>query len=274
MDYFLAEVSAAWTEPPPLKAKNLIKGDFPMHSLLLAVTTHHVAKVVHHAARHAARHAPPPSDGPIWGLIIFGFLFWAAVIALIIWAVVRVINRGQARKDQQVKDQQGAQERRAAIERGGLPQIYPTGIIAAPGEKFIYEQKARWGQTQTHRQSAGASPAIYLPLGHGVRARVGGYKGTSQTITDFQWGSLGTIYVSNMRLAFKADDRTELGNVPYEKINAYDLHPDGLSLSVPDIGTVQLRTGDDCLGLLFKQIVTTRQVDAGGTDITPSAFHN
>lgn len=247
------------------------------HHVRAAVATHHhvrAAVATHHHVRAAVTPRPmSASDVAVMvGSLGAFLLLFGALIAVAVFAIQKFTRSRDEREQRAQGSVEELARRRATIQSGNLPQIFPEGIMPVSGEKFFYEQAAQWGQTQSQHQTKGSSPAVYIPLGHGVRARIGGYQSNTQPIANFQWGPHGTISVSNLRLAFKAHGRTELGQVPFEKINAYDLFPDGLGLSVVGLGTVQIRTGDECLGLLFKQIVTSHQLAASGEGITPQAF--
>jgi hypothetical protein len=145
-----------------------------------------------------------------------------------------------------------------AVETGNLPIIRPAGIMPVDGESFVYEQRGQYGQTYSQRITRGGSPALYVPLGRGFRARVGGYQGRSQNVTNFAWGPMGTVFVSNLRIIFKTDGRPDVAVAPYNKIVAYETYPNGLGLQVDGVGMMQFRTGDVILGLLFKKIVEQR----------------
>lgn len=145
-----------------------------------------------------------------------------------------------------------------AIQRGNLPPITPTGIMPLDGETFFYQQSAQYGQTYHQRVARGSNPALYVPLGHGFRMRVGGYQGTSQNVTNFMWGPMGTVYVSNLRIIFKANGTPDVAIATYPRILSYETYPNGLGLQVESIGTMQFRTGDVILGTLFQKIVERR----------------
>jgi hypothetical protein len=157
-----------------------------------------------------------------------------------------------------------------AIETWNLPVIRPSGIMPVDGESFVYEQRAQYGQTYIQRITRGGNPALYVPLGHGFRARVGGYQGRSQNVTNFAWGPMGAVLVSNVRIIFKTDGRPDVAMAPYNKIVSYEIYPNGLGLQVDGVGMMQFRTGDVVLGRLFKKIVEQRFAGASAPQ-TPGA---
>ncbi len=128
-----------------------------------------------------------------------------------------------------------------------------------PGEQFYWEQAAQYGQTVKEHAFRGSNPALYIPLGHGVRARVGGFSGTAGATTNFQWLHSGVVFVSNKRIVFKGGG--DIAIAPFHQILSYDPFPDGLSIIVQAIGTMQIKTGDKCLGRVFLKMVNAPPKD-------------
>jgi hypothetical protein len=189
-----------------------------------------------------------------WIVSALFFNWIALLLVLILPRGSSYIRPERINPEQQTK----IEEQLASIESGNLTAFIPNGVMPQPGEQFFWEQRAQYGQTQKEQRSRGSSPAVYIPLGHGIRMRAGGYSGSSQTVTNFAWGPMGTVFLSNHRVLFKTDD----GNVaqaPFEAILTYDAYPDGLALNVNKIGVMQFKTGDPCLGALFLKLV--RQAD-------------
>ena len=111
------------------------------------------------------------------------------------------------------------------------------------------------GQTHKTHVYKSSSPALYVPLGHGFRARVGGSAGQSGTQETFMWDAKGVVYVSNLRICFKPYDHVEIVSIPFGSVISYDIFDNGLALSVERLGVQQFQTGDPALGLLFKGII-------------------
>lgn len=197
-----------------------------------------------HIAKRKGRQPAP------WVIFAF-FLNWIALIAVALMppgSTYTAPNKISPERQREIGEQL------LAIQNDNLTPFVPPGVMPQHNEQFFWEQRAQYGQSQTQRVNRGSTPALYVPLGHGIRARVGGYQGTSQVVTNFTWGPLGTVYVSNMRVLFKSDD----GNVaqaPFQDIVTYDAFPNGLSLNLPKIGIMQFRTGDECLGAVFLRMV-------------------
>jgi hypothetical protein len=156
--------------------------------------------------------------------------------------------------DDQTQDAKNALERLAAP-HPGQTMIKPAGIIPLRGENFIFEQQCQHGQTYTQIAHRGSSPALYIPLGHGFRGRIGGYSGTSGKVANFMWDLKGAVYVSNVRIVFKPENDPQIVNLPLSEILSFDVHPDGLALNVDKLGVQQFRTGDKRLGVIFQGMV-------------------
>ena len=173
-----------------------------------------------------------------------------AGVVLNVFAVIAVliVRKGEATTKRQTPEQQRETGQRLfAIQNGTLKPFVPNGVMPQDGEQFYWEQRALYGQTQSQRMSRGSNPALYIPLGHGFKMRLGGYQGSSKQISNFAWGPKGTVYVSNRRILFKADDG-EVAQAPFHEVITYDAFADGLGLNVSKIGIMQFKTGDECLG--------------------------
>lgn len=197
-----------------------------------------------------------------WAYVLFGWI--GGPLALFLAAVVK--PEGLPEIPATAEADSNVSKWLVAIEQGNLPAIKPVGIMPQPDETYFYEQAAQYGQTSHQRITRGANPALYVPLGHGFRARVGSYRGASQNVSNFLWGPLGTVFVSNLRIVFKANGLPDVAVAPYNKILSYELYPNGLGLQVEGVGTMQFRTGDVILGKLFQKVVDERSQRAS----TPS----
>ncbi len=225
----------------------------------------------HQHSAHAAHpahsvHAMPADTTPPY----IGLLIVAAVIVGLVF-LVRSLKKDAREAATAATSTQSAivSQWLDRINRGALPEINPIGIVPVPGERFFFEQRAQYGQTYAQRVYAGGNRALYVPLGHGFRARVGGNRGYSQTVTNFMWGAYGNVFLSNIRVVFKTDGSPNLAIAPYDQILGYETHPDGLALQVERVGMMQFRTGDVILGTLFQKIIQERAKPLGSGARTP-----
>jgi hypothetical protein len=217
---------------------------------------HHRTHNVQHATRVAAQShsgTADPSAPYVGAFLIVGF------VVLVLVIIRNALKGGKKRQGDAITEPSAiVLEWLDRINRGALPEIHPVGIVPVAGERFFYQQRAQYGQTYPQRVYAGGNRALYIPLGHGFRARVGGNSGHAQTVTNFMWRSYGTVFVSNVRVAFKGDGSPEIAMAAYDRILGYDTHPDGLAIQVDGVGMMQFRTGDVILGALFQNTIQRR----------------
>ncbi len=137
--------------------------------------------------------------------------FWLVLLAALVWLLVyrarrqRAIDAISAADEQQRRD--AAQVWVKRIKSGApLDEVKAPGIVPLPGERFFFAQQAQHGQFYKERVYSGKNPALYVPLGHGYRARLGSVSGHSAAAQNFRWDSVGTVYLSTLRLAFRVLD--------------------------------------------------------------------
>lgn len=188
-----------------------------------------------------------------------GWVIAAVILVPICWLVPLVaalVPRGAHARPAKVTSEREREigESLAKIQAGQMTPFLPNGIMPLGGEKFYWQQRAQYGQTVSQRVYHSTNPALYLPLGHGMRMRVGGSRGSSANVSSFQWLSYGTVFLSNVRVVFKGDNG-ELAIAPFHQTLSYDAFPDGLGLNVEKIGMMQWRTGDACLGAAFLRVI-------------------
>ncbi len=191
---------------------------------------------------------------PAGWVVLAMFTFIVPLIVLAFMPRGNYAAPAKIAKAQQTKHESAIAQKLADIQSGHLTPFIPQGVMPRNGEQFFWEQRCQYGQTQKRATHRGQNPALYVPLGHGLKVRVGGYQGASQNVTDFAWGPMGTVYVSNQRILFKADTN-DIANAPFSEINTYDTHPEGLSVNVSGIGVMQFKSGDECLGAVFLKMV-------------------
>lgn len=251
-------------------------------SLFAAATS--IAQAAKHQAAVAGHHAGSAAQTQDTGATLLGFCVWGALL-IATYYVAKAKHRNPAgwvvaaiftfflpmvvlaltpegdyvpperrSKEQQAEHERAIGQKLAEIQNGHLTPFIPQGVMPQGGEQFFWEQRCQYGQTNKQTAHRGANPALYVPLGHGLKVRVGGYQGTSQNTTNFAWGPMGTVYLSNQRILFKADTN-DVANAPFAQIITYDTYPEGLSLNVSGIGVMQFKTGDECLGAAFLKVI-------------------
>lgn len=198
-------------------------------------------------------------------------VFFAILIVTAI--VLYIVRNGRAVKvassEKVLLAQTRLQEELINIQSGNFKSFIPIGVMVEPDEKFFWQQSAQYGQTQKGHQTRGASPALYIPLGHGVRMRAGGWQGSSNAVSHFVWGPFGQVFVSNLRVLFKSIDGNAIAQAPFHEIITYDAFPDGLALHTKGVGAMQFKTGDSRLGAMFLQMVNPPQAATSSEKALP-----
>jgi hypothetical protein len=89
-------------------------------------------------------------------------------------------------------------------EAGTIPHLDCGGLILQKGEVCHWEQQAALRVRKMKREYVGAysSVSVPVPLMRGVRVRVGGFKGHPIDQTVLEDGGLGTLHITNQRVAF------------------------------------------------------------------------
>jgi hypothetical protein len=183
--------------------------------------------------------------------------FAVALVVILVVSGARQRGRHEAAQKQALA-QAEAHARIAAIESGKFDEVAAAGVVPLPGERFFFAESAQHGQFYQERVTRGSNPALYIPLGHGYRLRAGSFTARSGASENFRWDAIGTLYFSNVRLAFKPNDSPALVSIPYSTVLSYDAHPDGLALNVDKVGVQQFKTPNDCAGVLFQKIIQQR----------------
>jgi hypothetical protein len=196
-----------------------------MYHATLAVVIPHGA--VHHTGVHHHAPVPPaPDQGAVFG--------WYIVAAFLVCIGAAAMTR---RPNETIA---------ADVP---IPQPSENGIVPIAGEKWVGAWRAKIGTTVKSKHYVSGNQALYLPLGHGFRARVGGSRGHSVTDYKFVWSSPGVAYLSNFRIVFKGS--AQFLSIPYADILTYDQYIDGLGVNAPKAGTITVLTGNAELAKAF-----------------------
>lgn len=200
-----------------------------------------------------------PSNG-IGSDQLFGEIAAVVFVAFVALLIASTRRDTRRRRDSEIRDrferETATNEMMKRIATGDLKQIDAVGVVPLRGERFDFAQDATHGQMHSARAFQANSPALYIPLGHGLRARVAHTKGRSAVENTFMWDAKGTVFASNLRICFKPSESPELISIPFSTVLSYDLHDDGLALNVDHLGVQQFRTGDPSLGALFKKRIS------------------
>jgi hypothetical protein len=118
-----------------------------------------------------------------------------------------IIEKYNLRKDgtPELRDaylQVGMRERIQLFERGSAPTQLCNGLVLHKGEVCHWEEGASLRVLKTKREYVGTSNSFSIPLGHGFRYRVGGFRGHSIDHTSYEDAGAGVLHITNQRLCF------------------------------------------------------------------------
>jgi hypothetical protein len=87
-------------------------------------------------------------------------------------------------------------------EKGTAPKQQCHGLVLQKGEICHWEEAAGLRIRKTQREYVGRSSSVSIPLGHGIRYRVGGFKGRPIDHTVHEDGGNGILHITNQRVCF------------------------------------------------------------------------
>jgi len=102
------------------------------------------------------------------------------------------------------------------LESGGAQQRQCTSLVLQNGEICHWEDTAGLLIQKTKREYIGGSGGVSVPVGHGVRVRVGAFKAVPIDKTIYESGGAGTLHVTNQRICFTGSQKSMA--IPYKKI--------------------------------------------------------
>lgn len=109
----------------------------------------------------------------------------------------------------------GMRERIQLFERGTPPIQQCNGLVLQKGENCYWEEGASMRAMKTNREFVGSSSSFSIPLGHGFRYRVGGFKGHPIDHTICEEAGPGILHITNQRLCFNG---IRTSAIPYKKM--------------------------------------------------------
>lgn len=119
----------------------------------------------------------------------------------------------------------------AEIDQGCLPVIEAEGVMQQVGEEFHWSEPGRLIEEKVvSRQYQGGSQGVSIPLGGGVRWRVGAARGRMVSETGMVPVAEGRFIVTSKRLLFAGDKKSF--SVPFAKLVSINLNQDGIVLGM------------------------------------------
>lgn len=119
----------------------------------------------------------------------------------------------------------------AEIDQGCLPVIEVEGVVQQAGEEFHWSERGSLIEEKVvSRKYQGGSQGVSIPLGGGVRWRVGAARGRMVSEVGMVPVAEGRFIVSSKRLLFVGDKRSFA--VPFPKLVSINLSQDGIVLGM------------------------------------------
>jgi len=153
-----------------------------------------------------------------------------------------------------------------ALESGGTQQRQCTSLVLQNSEICHWEETAGLLVQKTRREYIGGSTGVSVPVGHGVRVRLGAFKAVPVDKTVYETGGDGTLHVTNQRICFTGTKQSLA--ISYKKVINVAGFLDGFEVHVSSgkqPGIFQVRTPE--LTVQLVNVVAARQgegiADAG-----------
>lgn len=83
-----------------------------------------------------------------------------------------------------------------------------SGLFLQPGEMCHWEEIARIMEQRVHREYAGVSQGVSVPLGHGLRYRVGAFKGAPIDKAYMADCGPGRLHITSQRVCFAGEQQS------------------------------------------------------------------
>jgi hypothetical protein len=109
----------------------------------------------------------------------------------------------------------GMRELLQSWERGNPPNQICNGLVLQKAEICHWEEAAQLRIRKTQREYVGRSSSVSIPLGHGIRYRVGGFKGHPIDHTVHEEAGGGVLHITNQRVCFNGLHTIA---IPYKKM--------------------------------------------------------
>lgn len=107
----------------------------------------------------------------------------------------------------------------------------PTTLLLKQGEVALEETPADLLKEVTKREFRGGTRGISVPLGHGVRGRVGGVRGHMVTLgTEWTVADTGALTVTDQRIVYHGGRKTL--EFLFSKLATLELYSDAIDLGV------------------------------------------
>lgn len=107
-------------------------------------------------------------------------------------------------------------------EKGIAPKQQCHGLVLQKGEICHWEETAGLRIRRTQREYVGRTSSVSIPLGHGIRYRVGGFKGRPIDHTIHEDGGNGILHITNQRICFTGVHAVAIGFKKMVSVNGFE----------------------------------------------------
>lgn len=107
-------------------------------------------------------------------------------------------------------------------EKGIPPTQQCHGLVLQKGEVCHWEELAGLRIRKTQREYVGRSSSVSIPLGHGVRYRVGGFKGHPIDHTVHEDAGNGILHITNQRVCFNGIHTVAIAFKKMVSVNGFE----------------------------------------------------
>jgi hypothetical protein len=101
-------------------------------------------------------------------------------------------------------------------EHGTVPKLQCASLVLQKDEVCHWEESAGLLIQRTKREYVGGSTGVSVPVGHGVRVRVGAFRAVPIDKTIYESGGSGTLHITNQRICWTGQEQSIA--IPYKKV--------------------------------------------------------
>ena len=110
-----------------------------------------------------------------------------------------------------------------------MPKTMCTSLVLLKDEVCYWEERAGLLLQRTKREYVGGSGGVSVPVGHGVRVRLGAFKAVPIEKSVYEDGGIGVLHITNQRICLTGQLQSVA--IPYKKIincsgfkNGFEVH--------------------------------------------------
>jgi len=183
----------------------------------------------------------------------YGLALLVIVIAGVAWAGSYFFRAADQRREAQADA--GRQQVQSASYEALIPTSAPN-VVTKADEVFYWSQQAAMWRPHAHSEWVGGYNGVSVRVARGIYVRSGGSRGHTVTSTQLEKEDAGTVYVSNLRIAF--DGSAGFTEVLFKKIGAVHGFNDGVEILPVNGKPVVFMTGDPRLTIVLGRCISRK----------------